>query len=169
MSNKKINRLKIVILSVIIIALLFSILFWYSHRNIYSLKTFEEMGIHQIEITNDENQTLIFIAKIADDVDEQEAGFQYINQTTIENTIILFIFKSDIYGDFHMQNVESPLDIAFIKSNGIIIAIMSMNMSATKTYSPNEEFRYAIEARADFFKDNKISANNSSLIIGSLP
>jgi len=144
MSNKKINRLKIVILSVIIIALLFSILFWYSHRNIYSLKTFEEMGIHQIEITNDENQTLIFIAKIADDVDEQEAGFQYINQTTIENTIILFIFKSDIYGDFHMQ-------------------------SATKTYSPNEEFRYAIEARADFFKDNKISANNSSLIIGSLP
>jgi uncharacterized membrane protein (UPF0127 family) len=165
------NRLKIAILIVIIILSLFSLFFWQINRNSHTdaLKIFEEMETHQIEITNDENQMLIFQTKIADDSNEQEAGFQHVDKMTIEKTIILFVFQSDIYGQFHMRNVEAPLDIVFIKSNGAIIAIMRMDPSSTQIYGPNDSFRYAIEARAEFFKDNKISADRSRLITESIP
>ena len=93
-----INRQKLLFVFIIVL-FLFSILYWQINNNLSSdaLKTFEGMETHQIEIINEENQTLILQAKIADDNAEQQAGFQYVDKTIIEKTIILFIFQSNLY------------------------------------------------------------------------
>jgi len=105
------------------------------------LKAFNKMEAQLIKIINDENQTLSFQAKIADDSDEQEAGFQYVDKTTIERTIILFVFQSEIHGEFHMRNVEASLDIAFIKTNGTITEILHMDANAPQTYGSDKQLQ----------------------------
>jgi uncharacterized membrane protein (UPF0127 family) len=73
------------------------------------------------------------------------------------STLIVFNFHREMLGAFHMQNVPAPLDIAFVKASGRIFPILRMDPSRTETYRPLGAYRYAIEARAGFFKDHGIS------------
>lgn len=143
---------------------------WLIYLGVISNTTdeFNKMGIGIIKIINDKNQILELEIKIADEDNERSAGFQYISKEIIEKTIILFIFPYEMQGVFHMRNVEAPLDIAFIKTNGTIIEILQMTPSQTQLYSPKNSFKYAIEAREGFFKDNKISAGISKLDVTSI-
>lgn len=171
--NSHRNRKKITILAVsIILVLCLSIVGWWlihTNENLKTTKEFDGMKIDQIRIINDENQILELEVKIADEPDEQAAGFQYIAREIIEKTVILFVFPLENNGKFHMQNVEASLDIAFIKTNGTIIDILRMDPNPIQLYGTSESFKYVIEARAGFFQDMKISAGKSKLIVESVP
>jgi len=131
-------------------------------------EAFDKMEVSQIKIINDEGKTIKLKAKIADEDEERLAGFQNIGEGVIEKALILFVFPYEITGKFHMRNVVAPLDIAFIKADGTIIEILRMDPSPTQLYGPQSSFKYALEARAGFFKEKKISAGSSKLVVDSI-
>ncbi len=102
--------------------------------------------------------------KRAETPEQQAAGFQCATPREIENTLILFDFGEEILTMFHMQNVPSPLDIAFIKADGWIFSILRMNPSPTALYGPLGRFRYALEARAGFFQSHGIQQGNARVV-----
>lgn len=139
-------------------------------------KEFDRMATAKVKLVNDDGQEREFEVKIADEIEEQTMGFQHVGEGVIEKALILFVFSEERSTSFHMQNVLAPLDIAFIKADGTIIEIVRMEPDpsktiATKLYGPkdNQAFKYALEARAGFFKEHKLSQGKSKLVIESLP
>jgi uncharacterized membrane protein (UPF0127 family) len=130
---------------------------------------FDQMTERVIELVNDAGQLLALPTKIADEPQEQAAGFQFIAPEVIDQSLILFIFSEQRVTRFHMRNVRAPLDIAFIASGGAIIDIQRMQPDVTaaapfgRTYGPDKPFQYALEARAGFFQARHISAGKSRL------
>jgi uncharacterized protein len=130
---------------------------------------FDQMTERVVELVNDAGQLLALPTKIADEPQEQAAGFQFIAPEVIEQSLILFIFSEPRVTRFHMRNVRAPLDIAFIASDGAILDIQRMQPELAaagpfgRTYGPGKPFQYALEARAGFFHDRRISAGTSRL------
>lgn len=65
----------------------------------------------------------------------------------------------------HMRNVPRALDIAFAKGSGRIFSIQQMDQSPTPVHEPLGACRYAIEARAGFFKEHGVAPG--ATLIGS--
>ena len=70
-----------------------------------------------------------------------------------------------LLGGFHMQNAAAPLDIAFVKGSGRIFSILRMEPRGTVTYGPMGAYRYAIEARAGFFKERGVSSGDETALV----
>src|ERR1700687_4619278 len=79
-------------------------------------------------------RTLALRVKMADRGERQAGGFQCATPEEIKRHLILFDFGKEIFTQFHMQNVPAALDIAFIKNDGGIFAILKMDPSPTELY-----------------------------------
>ena len=112
------------------------------------------------------SKTIAVRAKSADTSERQAGGFQCAAPEEIQRHLILFDFGQEIVTQFHMQNVPAPLDIAFIKGDGRIFAILRMDPSPTTLYGPMGAFRYALEARAGFFAQHGIRQGEARLVPG---
>lgn len=110
-------------------------------------------------------KTIAIRVKFADTSDRQAGGFQCATPEEIQRNLILFDFGQEIVTQFHMQNVPAPLDIAFIKGDGRIFAILRMDPSPTILYGPMGAFRYALEARAGFFESQGIRQGDARLVV----
>jgi len=110
-------------------------------------------------------KTIAIRVKFADTSERQAGGFQCATPEEIQRNLILFDFGQEIVTQFHMQNVPAPLDIAFIKSDGRIFAILRMDPSPTTLYGPMGAFRYALEARAGFFESQGIRQGDARLVM----
>jgi uncharacterized membrane protein (UPF0127 family) len=132
---------------------------------------FDHMQERTIELVNDAGQVLPVVARIADEPQEQAAGFQFIAPEVIAHSQILFVFADDRLSRFHMRNVEAPLDIAFIASDGTFLDIELMQPDPSPPgrfqhlYGPDRPFRLALEARAGFFKEHQLSAGKARLLV----
>lgn len=111
-------------------------------------------------------RTIPLSVKVALDPEDQAAGFQCATPEEIRTSLILFDFGSEIQSSFHMNNVPAPLDIAFAKGDGRIFAIMTMAPSPTQLYGPLGPFRYALEARAGFFREHGVEQSRARLVPG---
>jgi len=103
--------------------------------------------------------------KVAETSEQAAAGFQCSTAQEIQKTLILFDFGREIYSQFHMNHVPAALDIAFIKGDGNIFAILKMDPSPTALYGPMGEFRFALEARAGFYESQGIKQGESRLVV----
>ncbi|HZP38083.1 MAG TPA: DUF192 domain-containing protein [Methylomirabilota bacterium] len=110
-------------------------------------------------------RTLALRVKLADSGERQAAGFQCATPEEIKRHLILFDFGRQTFTQFHMQNVPAALDIAFIKDDGRIFAILKMDPSPTELYGPFGEFRYALEAHAGFFASQGIRQGEARLLL----
>jgi len=110
-------------------------------------------------------RTLALRVKMADSGERQAGGFQCATPEEIKRHLILFDFGKEIFTQFHMQNVPAALDIAFIKDDGRIFAILKMDPSPTELYGPLGEFRYALEAHAGFFASQGIRQGEAKLVV----
>jgi uncharacterized membrane protein (UPF0127 family) len=110
-------------------------------------------------------RTLALRVKMADNGERQAGGFQCATPDEIKRHLILFDFGKEIFTQFHMQNVPAALDIAFIKGDGRIFAILKMDPSPTELYGPLGEFRYALEAHAGFFASQGIRQGEAKLVV----
>ena len=103
--------------------------------------------------------------KSADTGERQAGGFQCATPEEIKRHLILFDFGREIVTQFHMQNVPAALDIAFVKEDGRIFAILKMDPSPTELYGPLGSFRYAVEAHAGFFASQGIRQGEARLVL----
>lgn len=110
-------------------------------------------------------RSLALRVKAADTSERQAGGFQCATPDEIQRNLILFDFGHEIVTQFHMKNVPAALDIAFVKADGRIFAILRMEPSATNLYGPMGPFRYALEARAGFFESQGIRQGESRLSV----
>jgi uncharacterized membrane protein (UPF0127 family) len=110
----------------------------------------------EIVIVSGDGSNSTLKVRIADDADERMAGFQNIGTRVVQRSLILFVFAGDIAMSFHMRNVSTPLDIAFIDSNGTVISTTRMELGQG-LYGPGRTFRYALEGPAGSFKDKGIT------------
>lgn len=112
-------------------------------------------------------QRIRISAKVASTDEARLAGFQCATADEIRRTVIVFDFHREVLGEFHTQNVPAPLDIAFVKGSGRIFSILRMDPSPRARYGPLGAYRYAIEARAGFFKERGISAGDGVMLVES--
>ena len=103
--------------------------------------------------------------RMADTSERQAGGFQCATPEEIRRHLILFDFGKEILTQFHMQNVPAALDIAFVKEDGKIFAILKMDPSPTELYGPLGPFRYALEAHAGFFASQGIRQGEARLVV----
>jgi len=129
---------------------------------------FRGMEIREIALLNDLGERVELAVRMADELEEQLAGFQHIGRRVIARSLILFIFSGPLQGKFHMRNVAAPLDIAFIAADGRVVAVMRMELGL-RLYGPDEPFQYALEAPAGFLIARRISSSGSRLLLDSLP
>jgi len=111
------------------------------------------------------SRNLALRVKLADSGERQAGGFQCATHDEIKRHLILFDFGKEIFTQFHMQNVPAALDIAFVKDDGRIFAILKMDPSPTELYGPFGEFRYALEAHAGFFASQGIQQGEARLVV----
>ncbi len=120
-------------------------------------RAFEGMPPATLVIVTAEGRRFQTTAKLAATDEGRLAGFQCATPDEIGTTVIVFDFHREVLGEFHMQNVPAPLDIAFVKASGRIFSILRMGPSPSTTYGPLGAYRYAIEARVGFFKAHGIA------------
>ena len=138
-----------------------------SNNNSETTPQFDGMLTREIQLSRADGSLLTISVKIADEQAERLAGFQHISPGVIQKSFILFIFAEPKVARFHMQNVQAPLDIAFISSEGSLINIQTMT-PGPELYGPLEPFEYALEARAGFFEENGFEEDTARLVIASL-
>lgn len=61
---------------------------------------------------------------------------------------MLFVFRTDQTGPFWMKNTLVPLEIAFIRSDGTVLAVDRMEPRSLVHHKPPEPYRYALEVKA---------------------
>jgi uncharacterized membrane protein (UPF0127 family) len=109
-------------------------------------------------------RSLALRVKSADTPERHAGGFQCATPEEIQRHLILFDFGREVTTQFHMNNVPAALDIAFVKSDGHIFAILRMEPSAN-LYGPMGTFRYALEARAGFFESQGIRQGEARMVV----
>jgi hypothetical protein len=125
---------------------------------------FTSMPVKMVSLESGQKKIALRV-KLADTSERPPAGFQCATPQEIQRNLILFDFGEEILTQFHMQNVPAPLDIAFIKADGRIFAILRMEPGATALYGPMGPFRYALEARAGFFESQGIRQGSARLLM----
>ena len=123
---------------------------------------FRKMKEAEVFISTRAGEEIRLTVRVADEQDEQLAGFQHIGRKVLARSLILFVFPQEIRGKFHMRNVLAPLDIAFIREDGEIFSIIRME-PGLELYGPepDEPFKYALEAPADLFSERGIEVGSS--------
>jgi uncharacterized protein len=124
---------------------------------------FAAMPVRTIAIES-EGRAIPLQVKVAETGLEHAAGFQCATPAEIDQHVILFDFGREILSQFHMNNVAAPLDIAFVKDDGRIFAIMRMDPSPAKLYGPMGPFRFALEARQGFYASRGIRPGAARLL-----
>lgn len=122
----------------------------------------ENMARADLVLAGPGRETVRLGVRVADEGRERAAGFQHICPATIDDTAIYFVFARPRRPSFHMRNVKAPLDIAFIDAAGAIVNIQRMEpyvLGATDnpTYGPAAAVATALEVRAGYFAENRIS------------
>jgi len=74
---------------------------------------------------------------------------------------MLFIFPRDQLLSFWMRNTIIPLDIAYIRSDGLIVKTHTMTPLDEGGYPSIEAARFALEVRAGQFQQHSIAAGDS--------
>lgn len=124
--------------------------------------TLEAMAEAELVMAGPGQRSVRLAVRVADDHRERAAGFQHICPETIDSTAIYFEFDRPRRPSFHMRNVKAPLDIAFIDAGGVIVSIQRMEpyvlgAQQHRTWGPAGEVAAALEARAGYFADARIT------------
>lgn len=98
---------------------------------------------------------------IADETGEQERGLMFITAEEMAplpdgtERGMLFVFAHERRRSFWMKNTLIPLDIAYLDSDGMVVAIHTMAPLNTRTgqYPSRRPARYAIEVNADVLRN----------------
>lgn len=84
--------------------------------------------------------------------EEQEVGLMFVkNNQLLANEGMIFVNKDEQYRIFWMKNTVIPLDIAYLRSNGTIINILTMRAYDESQYPSDAPAMYAVEMHAKWY------------------
>lgn len=81
---------------------------------------------------------------------------------------MLFVFRDDQLRAFWMYNTIIPLDIAYVRSDGVIVKTHTMAALETRLYPSVEPARFALEVRAGLLAELGVTAGDRVEIPDSL-
>lgn len=91
----------------------------------------------------------VLTAWIAATPKQRQLGLMWVNDDEMsDNQGMLFAFTEDQDYGFWMKNTLIPLDIAFIRADGLVVHTTRMPPLSQRTYGPNVPYRYALELKA---------------------
>ncbi len=100
-------------------------------------------------VTIDDDTFRVWLALTSDQTQE---GLMYVPAEDIAaDQGMLFVFDRDGFRAFWMKNRVTPLDIAFIRSDGTIVKTHTMPALTLQTFPSIEPARFALEVKAGTF------------------
>ena len=135
-----------------------------------STPQFAKMHKQRIRLVGESGNELKLRTRIADESAERAAGYQQICPEVIDITSILFVYDTEVDTSFHMFNVFGALDIGFFNAAGKLVSTQLMvpqrsGDSNAKYYYSTKPFKYALEIRPGFFKENNLTVGSTRLSI----
>ncbi len=93
-------------------------------------------------------------------------GLQF-HKPLVGNQAVLFIFESPTTTGFWNKNVSFPIDVAFFDENKYLINIEHLNTEQLLDVKSDRPFKYVIETRSGWFKENNIkTGDHLDMLIG---
>ncbi len=93
--------------------------------------------------------TQTITAWLAVTMTEQENGLMNIQSGEMtDNQGMLFIFPHDQMDGFWMKDTLIPLDIAFVRNDGVVVDIQQMAPLTLDLHEPSVPYRFALEVNA---------------------
>jgi hypothetical protein len=84
--------------------------------------------------------------------EQREEGMMFVPESEIaDDQGMLFVFPYEQYLGFWMKNTITPLDVAFARMDGTIVAIHTMPPLTLRTFPSFEPALFALEVKAGTF------------------
>ncbi len=110
-----------------------------------------------------------YTAYVADQDKTRQFGLMNVSEAELPTDRgMIFVFHSDQLLSFWMRNTIIPLDIAYIRSDGLIVKTYTMEPLNEAGYPSIEAARFALEVRAGQFAARGIQVGDRVTIPGSL-
>ncbi len=129
---------------------------------------FRKMDRVEVTLLNDEGELVSFEVRVADEDDERSAGFANIGAGVIRRTVILWMINRETTIDFRTQEVEAPIELAYLNGEGKVLGIQAGKPFAAEPIPFGIPFQFVLEAPAGFFAQRPLSTNGSALTPTSL-
>lgn len=102
-----------------------------------------------------------YTAYVADENTTRQFGLMNVTESELPlDRGMIFVFDSDQLLSFWMRNTIIPLDIAYIRSDGLIVKTYTMEPLNEVGYPSIEAARFALEVRAGQFEARGIQAGD---------
>jgi hypothetical protein len=105
--------------------------------------------------------------EVVETYEKRQQGLMFRDKLE-EDHGMLFVFPDEAHLSFWMKDTKIPLSIAFIKADGWIAQIESMEPNSLKTHNSETRVRYALEMNDGWFKENNIRVGDKIKIPSSL-
>ena len=112
-----------------------------------------------INVKTEEFTTLPLQVEIPTEIRDFNLGLMFRESLDI-NSGMLFIFDEVCKQSFHMAETKIPLDIAFIREDGIIESIKQLEPNDTNPVSSDYEIICALEVNRGWFAENNVEVGD---------
>lgn len=103
----------------------------------------------------------VLYAWIAETELQREYGLMWVQPSEMsDNQGMLFVFDADQLDGFWMKNTLIPLDIAFIRDDGMVVDIQQMTPQSLDQHQPSTPYRYALEVNRGVFSQAGMQAGD---------
>jgi uncharacterized membrane protein (UPF0127 family) len=110
-----------------------------------------------------------YTAYVADDDKTRQFGLMNVTESELPTDHgMIFVFYNDQMLSFWMRNTIIPLDIAYIRSDGLIVKTYTMEPLNEAGYPSIEAAKFALEVRAGQFAERGIQVGDHVTIPDAL-
>jgi len=114
--------------------------------------TRRQFPLDQLEVSTLTIKEAVFRVWLARDADSREEGLMWVSEHEIaDDQGMLFVFPDERYLGFWMKNTITPLDIAYARWDGTIVAAHTMPILTLRTFPSYEPAMFAFEVKAGTF------------------
>jgi len=112
-----------------------------------------------INVKTEEFKTLPLQIEVPTEIRDFNLGLMFRESLDV-NSGMLFIFDEVCKQSFHMTETKIPLDIAFIREDGIIESIKQLEPNDTNPVSSDYEIICALEVNRGWFAENNVEVGD---------
>ena len=117
-----------------------------------------------INVKTEEFTTLPLQLEIPNNIRDFNLGLMFRESLDI-NSGMLFVFEDVAEQSFHMRETKIPLDIAFIREDGIIESIKELEPFDESAVASNGKVRCALEVNRGWFAENNVEVGDEIEIV----